>query len=408
MSVHAVLIAPSWPPESIQNGVSTYLERLVPELPAAGIDARLLPMFVPAEYEERARSAGVIAAGGEPNTPLHYVANRVARLLDPGRADADHAAWKLRRALHRIGRERRVDVHELEEAYGNGRHLAGRAGLGKQVVRLHGPWFLVAPALGLDLEERDERARVRWEGDSIARADAISSPSRHALEEVRRHYGLALPDAVVIPNATPLVHGAHRWSAERAEPRSILFVGRFDRLKGADLVLDALARLHARDARTTLTFVGPDRGMPDGAGGTLTFEQYVEKHVPVGARGALRYLGPRTQAEIAPLRARHAVTVVASRFETFGMTVIEAMAAGAPVVGARAGAIPEILGFAGDELLFRSGDADELAARLEHLFEHPERSAELGALCRRECEQRYAPSSVAGATAELYRRVARR
>lgn len=400
--ISAVMVSPWWPPESVQNGVVTYLTRLMPELPAAGVDARLLAGGIEPGREVDARRAGVAWAGEQRDTPLHWLSNRLLRRIDSQRADTRHAAWQIGHALRRLDRERRVDVYELEEAFGWGRHLV--SGVGKQVVRLHGPWFLVAPALGLP-DDRANRTRSRWEGKSIARAHAVSSPSKHALDEVRRHYGLALPDAVVIPNATPLMPESECWSRDRAEPRSILFVGRFDRLKGADLVIEAFVRLHASDASTTLTFVGPDRGMLEPSGATVKFAEYVEKHVPASARGALRYLGPQPAAMIAPLRARAAVTIVASRFETFGMTVIEAMAAGAPVIGARAGAMPEILEPVSEELLFRSGDATDLTQKIAHLFQHPERAAELGALGRRECERLYSPATVARATAELYRRV---
>ncbi|MFN9809457.1 MAG: glycosyltransferase family 4 protein [Deltaproteobacteria bacterium] len=400
----AVLVSPWWPPESAQNGVVSYLTRLLPELGGAGVDARLLAGGVDDGREEDARRAGVRWLAEQRETPARWLFTRLLARLDAARSHHRHVAWQISRALEALGRERRIDVYELEEAFGWGRHVRR---VGRQIVRLHGPWFLVAPALGLP-DDAANRSRMRWEGAAIARADAVSSPSRSALDAVRRHYGAPLPEAVVIPNATPIAAEADRWSPGRATPRSILFVGRFDRLKGADLVLEAFARLHAEDARTTLTFVGPDRGLPGALGSTTKLAEHAERHLGPGARAQLRYLGSQPASVIAPLRATAAVTVVASRFETFGMTLIEAMAAGSPVVAARAGALPEILAPVSEELLFRSGDADELADRVRRLFDRPEHAAALGARGREECERRYAPAVVARATADFYRGVAHR
>ena len=129
--------------------------------------------------------------------------------LDAARSHHRHVAWQISRALEALDRERRIDVYELEEAFGWGRHVRR---VGRQIVRLHGPWFLVAPALGLP-DDAANRSRMRWEGAAIARADAVSSPSRSALDAVRRHYGAPLPEAVVIPNATPIAAETQQISA---------------------------------------------------------------------------------------------------------------------------------------------------------------------------------------------------
>ncbi len=394
--MRVVLVSPHWPPERAQNGIVTYVARLADPLRARGVEVQVLAQQVDADVLAEVREAGVAITRDERDTPAHYVANRLLRRVDVGAADTTHLAWQLARALRRLHRQSPVDLYETEEALGHGRLLHG-ATTAKQLVRLHGPWFLCVPALGLDRNALENVKRVEWEGDAIRRADVVSSPCRFALDEVRRRYEAPLANAAVIPNPMPLEE-ERTWSRAEAGPASILFVGRFDRLKGADTVLEAFARLHASREEATLTFVGPDRGLADGT----KLDAFLERAVPREARARIQVLGARTPAEIRELRPRHAVTVVASRYETFPMTALEAMAAGCPLIASRAGGIPEVLDWA-DDLLFEPGDAAGLAHRLEQLLDAPERAAALGARGREICKERYAPEAVAKATAALYR-----
>jgi glycosyltransferase involved in cell wall biosynthesis len=66
-----------------------------------------------------------------------------------------------------------------------------------------------------------------------------------------------------------------------------------------------------------------------------------------GASGALTLLGPVDEARLRGLYRDAAALVYPSRYEGFGLPVLEAMACGTPVIAARAGSIPEVLGDAG-------------------------------------------------------------
>lgn len=399
-TLRAALIAPGWPPSLSQNGVTSYVARLRPALLELGVDVPLISAsLLPGVGDTIPRDPAVTYADDAPQPRAAYVKNRLLGLLNRREADAQHLAARFVRTLRLLHRERPVHVYEMEEAFGHARRLVGRAP-GKQVVRLHGPWFLIAPALGVP--EHEHWQRIRAEGESIAAADLVTSPSHFALDAVRERYALALSNARVIPNATPIVEDPHRWSRATVEPGAILFVGRADRLKGADTVIEAFARVHAQRPEASLWFVGPDRGMPDGAGGLRSLEAHLEDALEPAARAKVRVFGSQTPAQIEALRPRAEVTVVASRFETFGMTVIEAMAAGAPLVASRAGAIPELLDWAEEDLLFEPGDAEALAARLLALFADPSKADALAARGRDICAARYSPARVAQLTLDAY------
>ncbi len=305
-----------------------------------------------------------------------------------GRVKA-HLAWRLhfdtwhgRRVAGQIHDEvvklrtsSSLDLIEIDEAFGRALWLAPISPV-PVVVRLHGPWFSVGSADGA-LQDASFKARVRNEGLGIAAANGVTAPSTFVLEQVRSHYGLALPQAEVIPNPVETVPSAERWNLARCERNLILFVGRFDRVKGGDLIVDAFARVVRDMPAARLAFVGPDRGLLDDAGKHWTLGSYVESKLDV-ERDRVALLGVRSGPEILELRRRAHVTVVPSRFENLPMTMIEAMAMGCPLVVSDAGGLPEAMADGVSALSFHSGDASHMAARIQLLLSND-------ALQRRAC-----------------------
>ncbi|MGB8330043.1 MAG: glycosyltransferase family 4 protein, partial [Polyangiales bacterium] len=217
---------------------------------------------------------------------------------------------------------------------------------------------------------------------------------------------LDLPQAEVIPNPAPMVEVEQRWKLAECDPDLVLFVGRFDRHKGGDLVIDAFSRVASRRPGLKLVFIGPDRGLDGGVGGTLGLNEYVLDRVPdLSVRARIQHLGQLPPEEIKEWRKKARVTIVASRFEVFGMVVVEALAFGCPLIAANAGGIPEIVAHEENGLLFEKGDAADLAHWLQTMLDHPELSAELGSRGVLEMERRFSPDVIARRTRDYYERV---
>jgi glycosyltransferase involved in cell wall biosynthesis len=111
----------------------------------------------------------------------------------------------------------------------------------------------------------------------------------------------------------------------------IVYVGEFRHIKGADLLVDAVARLRAGGKSVTLTLAG------DGEE-TAALKAQIDK---LGLRDVVRFVGH--------VKARHGFSqgrllVVPSRGDSMPYVVIESAAAGIPMVAARVGGIPEIFG----------------------------------------------------------------
>jgi glycosyltransferase involved in cell wall biosynthesis len=224
------------------------------------------------------------------------------------------------------------------------------------------------------------------------------------VERTRAHFELPLEDAVVIPNPIAPVREASRWRLATSDPDELLFVGRFDRHKGGDVVIEAFARVAAKRPSTRLTFAGPDLGVVNAIGTRWTLEQFAADRLGA-ARSRLDWLGPQPRGQIEELRRRARVVVVASRYENFPYTALEAMAAGCPLASTHAGGLAEVVEDGRNALTCIPDDAEALADCILRLFEHSELSARLGEQALRDSQDRYDPRVVARSTLDFYRDV---
>ncbi|MEA2922636.1 MAG: hypothetical protein QOF07_2599 [Bradyrhizobium sp.] len=118
---------------------------------------------------------------------------------------------------------------------------------------------------------------------------------------------------------------------QAADATDVVYVGEFRHIKGADILIDAVARLHADGKPITLTLAGDGEELEH-------LKAQVER---LGLTAAVRFIGH--------VKARYGFSkgkllVVPSRGDSMPYVVIEAAAAGIPMVAANVGGIPEILG----------------------------------------------------------------
>jgi glycosyltransferase involved in cell wall biosynthesis len=137
----------------------------------------------------------------------------------------------------------------------------------------------------------------------------------------------------------------------------IVYVGEFRHIKGADLLVDAVARLRSDGRPVTLTLAG------DGEE-TDALKTQIRR---LGLEKAVRFIGH--------VKARHgfskgSLLVVPSRGDSMPYVVIEAAAAGVPMVAANVGGIPEIFGSHTDAL-FAPSIATAMADAIETALEDP-------------------------------------
>ena len=395
------LYSAGWPPDAFSNGVVTYVAGLAEGLEALGHRVTIITSTAPPG--DWGDAVCILDRTGGRRGPLRRAADWLWYRLAPETMIHRHGGRELAAAIGRAVAERGIEVLEMEESF-------GIVDLVRQVVRipvtvrLQGPWFVNGPATGAS-QGRMYRWRVVREERAIGRALAVTASSSDVLERTRRHYGLALEHAEVIPTAIRPILPADRWRPGNSGPATVLFAGRFDRHKGGDLMIEAFARVLRAVPEARLLFAGPDRGVVNDGGRRWDLEGFVDDRIPGrGRRAASSCWDSSPGRPSTACVQRASVTVICSRYDNFPATVLEAAALGCPIVAARIGGIPEIIRDGVDGLLHTAGDTDDLADQIIAMLTDPDRAAELGRQAAARCEQEFHPVAVAERMVAHFRR----
>jgi glycosyltransferase involved in cell wall biosynthesis len=389
---------PGWPPGSVPNGIVTYVGTLVDALADGDREALVISLSCTGTPATRPH----VTIEDQPVSGAVRFATSLAMRLPVNKS----GIWLGMRLASAYGvlRERyNCDLLEMEESFGAARIVRRLVNV-PVVVRLHGPWFLNGPANNI-LWDSVQSRKDGAERMAIRDADGVTSPSLAVLESVRQHHRLPLDHAAVIPNPAPIVPMSACWTPEKREGNTVLFVGRFDKHKGGDLVIDAFSRILRYVPDTSLIFVGPDLGIKDDSGAVCDLKEYIAKRVPPKYLSQIEVKGMLSAAEISPLRRSAAVTMMASRFENFSLALVEALAYGCPTVATAVGGNPEIVLDGKTGLLCKAGDAESLAQGVVELLNAPARAAEMGRAAAIDMRDRLSPRRVADLTWAYYEEV---
>ena len=119
-------------------------------------------------------------------------------------------------------------------------------------------------------------------------------------------------------------------------------------------------------------------------------------------RRAVRLLGHVDDATLRDLLAGADAAVLPSRYEPFGITALEAAAAGAPLVASRAGGLGEVVVDGVTGLSFAPGDVPGLAAAVTRCLDDPVAARARAGAARRRLDTDFAWPSIAAETAAIY------
>lgn len=377
------LLTPGWPGHNTPNGIATAVYNLAMGLHEIGNTPVILTTRIDGDCPEGIPVVSI------PEIHWHWQERLRSRLGDRSvvhRAGARTLAAAVRQAVAVHG----IDTVIIEETNG----WAGLVPLPVPVVvTLHGPWVL-HKTVG-SLGKTEDARRERRERKGFEAATGIIAPSRNVLEAVEQTVSLPSTPKIVLPNS--LCSEVSGPAAAALPNHDILFVGRFDFHKGGDLVLEAFSLLSETHPQARLTFAGPDKGvqLPDGSKRHMAAAL---ADLPERVRARIDYKGPLDRTEVAALRARHPIALVASRYEVFGYTLLEAMSAGQAIVCTDVGGPAEVLEQDTTARLVPSKDPQAMAAALGSLLEDAALRRRLGEAARARAHQEFSPSKIAART----------
>jgi glycosyltransferase involved in cell wall biosynthesis len=355
-------------------------EKVVFELACRMDRTRFAPLVALAPAPALDRIAGDLERAGVPVERLPELTNRfqVGRALQ--------TIGFLRRARHSI-----LHVHHVWPAAD--RYLVPLAHL------VGVPAVLVTEHLVGFAHSAAQKWLKRWE---LARADQVVCVSRAVADGLARDYGFDVDaNGRVIENgvdAVGLDRGTERARAERERTRKRLgageafvwtFVGRLEKQKGVDILLEGFARL---GGTSQLWIVGD---------GSLR-EELEHRAKALGIIDRVRFEG--AVADASPFYWGADAFAIASRWEGLPLALLEAQAAGLPVVAAAAGGVAEAIREGTTGLLVPREDPAALTAAMQQVESQPELARRLGYEAARQAREEWSWERMVSAYEVLYER----
>lgn len=346
-----------------RGGPLTHLRQLVPRVAARGVDVE-------------------VVCGSE------ELAESFRQLDVPARAVEVAHKYDLRGAAALLPLVEGADVvHTHDRRAGLFGRLAGRLRRARVVHTLHGMPEEIAARIGrADAPDPPgvSRGRITWLVHGYLRIEAaltrlghVVSPSQ-AMADFMVSHGFPARLVHVIPYGMEVAeNGAARAERERLVAG---VAANLEYWKGIDVLLDA-ARLVQSPLRLEIYGVGSKQAE-------------LERQ----AEGLDAHFNGFVQDPLATLD----VLVQPSRADNLPLAILEAMAAGLPVIGTRVGGIPELVVDGETGLLVEPERPEELAAALDSLAADPVRRAELGRRGRERVREHFSADGVAARTVELY------
>ena len=294
----------------------------------------------------------------------------------------------LSKTVGRLASKRCVDVVESYDWSGP----LWRHPLVPLIVRMHG-----ANTAHCVYEQRRPSRNLRhFERKNLGLADRLVAVSEHIGGLTVRSVGLPNKPYRVIYNAVDT-----ELFRPRDTPRDgneVLYVGTVNRRKGVEELFKAIPEVLAKRPGTRFRMAGAISKSESGE----SLDEYLLGMLPEGCRSSVEFLGRIPHEELPLLYNRAAVCVFPSLAEAFGLTCVEAMSCGRPVVMTNQASGPEIVEDGVSGVLADPRDAKDVAECLLRILDNPELQQRMGKAARQRAEEKFSLHSLAEATLEEY------
>lgn len=373
----------------VDSGIGAHFRHLADALCAAGHDVTVAlvterePTAIETRYPVRTaspRSSPLASVAGRVNWQFHqWLCNR-------------HA---MRRA-NELCRMIEADIWETTSTGALARDFLRLSGRSPVVTRIS---TTAAQLRSTNAGARTwiQRRLEAWESDVVQRSDRIVTHSASHRDHVAVQFGLEPAQIALVPHGIPVP--PRTAPRERNSEFNILFVGRMEQRKGIDLLLAALPAVLQEVPAATATLVGSDRD--------AFWETRWLRTAPPAVASRVTFVGVVADRALEQHYANAHVFVAPSRYESFGLIFVEAMARALPVVALRAPGAADLIADNMTGVLVPPDNANALAAALVRLAKDSAARNRIGSAAHALVEGRYSLPVLAAASADLYRDVMR-
>ncbi|MGB8401779.1 MAG: glycosyltransferase family 4 protein [Bradyrhizobium sp.] len=316
------------------------------------------------------------------------------RMVSPKLAKMFRAAWLGPCAPDGIAR---IGFADLLKLWRRGRPLIWHARRNDEMIA-----GVLLRALGWPLKlvftsaaQRHHSWLTRW---LITRMDAIIATSDLSASFLKREATVVMHGVDTDRYAPPPDRAAAFAEARLPGRYAIGCFGRVRAQKGSDLFVEAMCALLPRYPDFTAVMVGAI--VPEQQGFAADLKRRIEA---AGLRSRIVMTGELEIGEVERWYQRLTIYAFTSRNEGFGLTLIEAMAAGVALVASRAGAAEVVVEDGVTGILTPPGDIDALVAALEPLMRDPALAVAMGMRARARAREKFSLDAEANGIAEVYR-----
>lgn len=334
------------------GGVSRYFVELARHLRLAGAGVVVdSPIYVTEGVRSLAIEGVVVRGMHVPVFPgVTRLGEALGRLVPPSRSDILHETWYGVPSRRKSGVRVAVTLHDMISE------------------------LFPDAVTGAALQTRRKR-------EAVARADLILCVSENTRRDAMRLLELP-PERVVV---TPLASSLPVLPRKEAGKPYVLYVGKRGGYKNFSLLLEAFSATTALRNTFSLVCFG---------GGAFTYDERLRM---VQAGDVIQVDGD--DQALAHWYSGARAFVSTSRYEGFGLPLLEAMSAGCPVVAVAGGSVPEV---GGDGVAYVADDVSDLAATLDHLL-HDETARRTATASGLERSTHYSWDRTAAITLNAYR-----
>lgn len=310
-------------------------------------------------------------------------------------------------------------IEELDAQHGfdiiEGPNFAAEAYLFAQrktiplVTRLHTSFNGIIDQLEWE-RTMDRSLSCQLEDSVILNSDLVVFSTLGNKKYVFDNMGVWPRSIKIIPLGIPLPR-VHAKRAEKKE-KTVLYVGRLERRKGVDVLMHAIPRVVEQIPEARFQIVGRDTFVTNETVGFqgdegASYKNVLLRSIPEHYHKHIDFTGYITDRELSERYRDASVFVAPSRYESFGLIFVEAMAHGIPVIGSRVGGVPEVIAEGQTGMLISSGNHEECAQAIIELLTNDQKRHAMGARARTYVEEHFSIDLMASRVEEAYREVMR-
>jgi len=351
------VIAPAGGPEA-------NVKTLAPELERRG--HRLSVIYTVTKDRVNTDWSGSIRFRFAPPTSAHYYAAKFVGSYHawPLRLRAWEQAVAVRRVLRAIESEEPIDIVEVTEGF----PVSVLCSRWRVVVRAHGSDWTLRRYCG-DGETRNDPWLIKGQRRQFLKASCASALSTHLAGHLRESLRLAPSAIEVVPYGIDVAKFSCSSNGVGSGRPILLTVGRLERRKGVDVLLRAMSQVWQRFPDAQVRLVGSEAEFR---------RQDLLTMAPEDKRQQLIFPGFLDRDQLINEYQHATIYVAPTQYETFGYTILEAMACGKPVVSTRVGAIEELVADGETGLLVDWNDHASLASAVLKLLADPAWARRMG------------------------------